>query len=42
MNTEVDLGLSRYSDLAFTWSVIVLLLAMLMLAVELAAPGRGA
>ena len=36
MNTEVDLGLSRYSDLAFTWSVIVLLLAMLMLAVELA------
>jgi cytochrome c-type biogenesis protein CcsB len=36
MNTEVDLGLSRFSDLAFTWSVIVLLLAMLMLAVELA------
>ena len=36
MNTDIDIGLSRYSDLAFTWSVIVLVLALLMLAVELA------
>jgi cytochrome c-type biogenesis protein CcsB len=36
MNTDIDIGLSRYSDLAFTWSVIVLLLALLLLAVELA------
>lgn len=35
MNTDIDMGLSRYSDLAFTWSVIVLLLALLLLAVEL-------
>ena len=36
MNTDIDIGLSRYSDWAFTWSVIVLVLALLMLAVELA------
>ena len=36
MNTDIDIDLSRYSDLAFTWSVIVLVLALLMLAVELA------
>jgi cytochrome c-type biogenesis protein CcsB len=36
MNTDIDIGLSRYSDWAFTWSVIVLVLALLMLAAELA------
>ena len=37
MNTEhIDIGLSRYSDWAFTASIIVLVLALLLLAVELA------
>jgi cytochrome c-type biogenesis protein CcsB len=37
MNTEhVDIGLARYSDWAFTSSVVVLVAAMLLLAVELA------
>jgi cytochrome c-type biogenesis protein CcsB len=38
MNTEhVDIGLARYSDWAFTSSVVVLVAALLLLAVELAA-----
>ena len=37
MNTEhIDIGLARYSDWAFTTSVIVLVGALLLLAVELA------
>jgi cytochrome c-type biogenesis protein CcsB len=37
MNTSpVDLGLARYSDWAFTSSVVVLVVALLLLAVELA------
>ena len=37
MNTEqIDIGLARYSDWAFTSSVVVLVIAMLFLAVELA------
>lgn len=41
MNTEhIDIGLSRYSDWAFTASIVVLVLALLMLAVELAS-SRG-
>jgi cytochrome c-type biogenesis protein CcsB len=37
MNTEhVDIGLARYSDWAFTSSVVVLVAALLLLAVELA------
>lgn len=37
MNTEhIDVGLARYSDWAFTSSVVVLLVALLLLAVELA------
>ena len=37
MNTEhVDLGLARFSDWAFTSSVVVLVVALLLLAVELA------
>lgn len=41
MNTEhVDIGLSRFSDWAFTASVIVLVLALMLLAVELAS-SRG-
>lgn len=41
MNTDnVDIGLSRYSDWAFTSSVVVLVLALLLLAVELAS-ARG-
>lgn len=36
MNTHIDIGLARYSDWAFTASVIVLVLALLLLAVELA------
>ena len=37
MNTEhIDIGLARYSDWAFTSSVVVLVAAMLLLAVELA------
>jgi cytochrome c-type biogenesis protein CcsB len=34
--TEIDLGLARYSDWAFTSSVLVLVAALLLLAVELA------
>ncbi|MGE0220348.1 c-type cytochrome biogenesis protein CcsB [Mycolicibacterium sp.] len=34
--TEIDVGLARYSDWAFTSSVLVLLAALLLLAVELA------
>ena len=41
MNTDnVDIGLSQYSDWAFTSSVVVLVLALLLLAVELAS-ARG-
>jgi cytochrome c-type biogenesis protein CcsB len=37
MNTQhIDIGLARYSDWAFTSSVLVLVLALLLLAVELA------
>ena len=37
MNTEhIDIGLARYSDWAFTSSVVVLVAAMMLLAVELA------
>ncbi|MDF2822960.1 MAG: cytochrome c assembly protein [Mycobacterium sp.] len=37
MNTDaVDIGLARYSDWAFTSSVVVLVVALLLLAVELA------
>ena len=36
MSTTIDLGLARYSDWAFTSSVLVLVAAMLLLAVELA------
>ena len=37
MNTEhIDIGLARYSDWAFTSSVVVLVIAMLFLAFELA------
>lgn len=40
MNTEhIDIGLARYSDWAFTSSVVVLVLALLLLAVELAYSG---
>ena len=40
MNANIDIGLARYSDWAFTASVVVLVLALLMLAVELAS-SRG-
>ena len=40
MNTHIDIGLSRYSDWAFTGSVVVLVLALMLLAVELAS-SRG-
>ena len=36
MSTTIDLGLARYSDWAFTSSVLVLVGALLLLAVELA------
>jgi cytochrome c-type biogenesis protein CcsB len=36
MNTDIDLGLAWFSDWAFTASVVVLVLALLLLAVELA------
>jgi cytochrome c-type biogenesis protein CcsB len=37
MNTpRIDIGLSRYSDWAFTSSIVVLVIALLLLAVELA------
>ena len=40
MNTEhIDIGLARYSDWAFTSSVVVPVVALLFLAVELAAVG---
>jgi cytochrome c-type biogenesis protein CcsB len=40
-NDHIDIGLSRYSDWAFTSSVVVLVVALLLLAVELAyARGR--
>ena len=35
-STDIDLGLARYSDWAFTSSVLVLVVALLLLAVELA------
>ncbi|MGB0963588.1 MAG: c-type cytochrome biogenesis protein CcsB, partial [Mycobacterium sp.] len=34
--TDIDTGLARYSDWAFTSSVLVLLAALLLLAIELA------
>lgn len=40
MNTHIDIGSSRYSDWAFTGSVVVLVLALMLLAVELAS-SRG-
>ncbi len=40
MNTDIDITLARYSDWAFTASVVVLVLALLLLAVELAS-SRG-
>jgi cytochrome c-type biogenesis protein CcsB len=36
MNEHIDVGLARYSDWAFTSSVVVLVVALLLLAVELA------
>lgn len=36
MNTTIDIGLAQYSDWAFTSSVLVLVVALLLLAVELA------
>ncbi|MEV3901889.1 MULTISPECIES: c-type cytochrome biogenesis protein CcsB [unclassified Mycobacterium] len=36
MNGQVDIGLARYSDWAFTSSVVVLVVGLLLLAVELA------
>ncbi|WP_299564724.1 c-type cytochrome biogenesis protein CcsB [uncultured Mycolicibacterium sp.] len=36
MSTDIDLGLARYSDWAFTSSVVVLTVALMLLAVELA------
>ncbi|MGV0713830.1 c-type cytochrome biogenesis protein CcsB [Mycolicibacterium sp. XJ662] len=36
MNTDIDIGLARYSDWAFTTSVLVLLGALVLLAIELA------
>ncbi len=36
MSTDIDLGLARYSDWAFTSSVVVLVAALLLLAIELA------
>ncbi len=40
MNTDIDIDLARYSDWAFTASVVVMVLALLLLAVELAS-SRG-
>jgi cytochrome c-type biogenesis protein CcsB len=40
MNTEhIDIGLARYSDWAFTSSIVLLVIALVFLAVELAAVG---
>lgn len=36
MRTDIDIGLARYSDWAFTSAVVVLVAALLLLAVELA------
>ncbi|MDT5248760.1 MAG: hypothetical protein QOJ28_1394, partial [Mycobacterium sp.] len=36
---HIDVGLARYSDWAFTSSLVVLVLALLLLAVELAYTG---
>jgi cytochrome c-type biogenesis protein CcsB len=36
VSTEIDIGLARYSDWAFTTSVLVLMGALLLLAIELA------
>ena len=36
MNADIDIGLDRYSDLSFTSSIVVLVVALLLLAVELA------
>ena len=36
MNTDIDIGLARYSDWAFTSSVLVLVGALVLLAIELA------
>src|SRR5688500_4760836 len=36
MNTDIDIGLARYSDWASTSSVVVLVAALLLLAIELA------
>ncbi|MCW1957061.1 MAG: c-type cytochrome biogenesis protein CcsB [Mycobacterium sp.] len=40
MKTDIDIGLARYSDWAFTASVVVLVMALMLLAVELAS-SRG-
>lgn len=40
MSTDIDINLARYSDWAFTGSVMVMVLALLLLAVELAS-ARG-
>jgi cytochrome c-type biogenesis protein CcsB len=39
MNSHIDIGLARYSDWAFTSSIVVLVIALLLLAVELAYSG---
>ena len=39
MNPHIDIGLARYSDLAFTSTIVVLVIALLLLAVELAYSG---
>jgi cytochrome c-type biogenesis protein CcsB len=36
MSTDIDLGLARYSDWAFTSAIVVMVVALLLLAVELA------
>src|SRR5689334_21500509 len=36
---HIDIGLARYSDLAFTSTIVVLVIALLLLAVELAYSG---
>jgi len=40
VNTHIDIGLARYSDWAFTGAVVVMVLALMLLAVELAS-SRG-
>jgi cytochrome c-type biogenesis protein CcsB len=39
MTPHIDIGLARYSDLAFTSTIVVLVIALLLLAVELAYSG---